>query len=299
MTIAQEGYSLAGTPWYPLYPVLIKATGATDISAILLSNLCFFIGLIGLYRLGGKKAVILASVSPIAIVFSAAYSESLFFCLVTWFFVCREEKKTEIASYLAGLATLSRPTGLVLLLFLMYDVYRNWGLVKIRGFLSGLWKIKNAFILGSLYPIFLWFTFNDPISFSTINSEFFSRMFMPFFWGTVQDMGRVLMGEGKPWLEIILLNLAGWIWILFSLKDKNYLFPSLIYGLLILSFPITNPNYAPATHGLLRYAAAWPISYLGMAKSFDSKYWLMGMMILLIPLSWYCSILISQKLFIF
>jgi hypothetical protein len=79
MKIADQGYTLPETPWYPLYPLLIRVFGGTPAAAVALSNILFLVGLLALYRLGGKKAVVLACVSPIAIVFSAIYSESLFF----------------------------------------------------------------------------------------------------------------------------------------------------------------------------------------------------------------------------
>ncbi|MBC7105374.1 MAG: hypothetical protein H5T97_05510 [Firmicutes bacterium] len=72
LRIACQGYSREETPWYPLYPLAVKAFGGTAASAVAVSNAAFFVGLLGLQRAAGKRAVALACASPIGRVFSSA-----------------------------------------------------------------------------------------------------------------------------------------------------------------------------------------------------------------------------------
>ncbi|MDN5344151.1 MAG: hypothetical protein PWQ18_262 [Clostridia bacterium] len=156
MKIAQEGYTLAETPWFPLYPLPIKLFGGTPAAGVLLSNLLFFIGLVGLYKLAEAKGVLLASVSTIGLVFSAIHSESLFFCLAAWFIVALAAGKKEWAGILAGLAALSRPPGWALAAYLAVAAVGE----LVRGgtgkrFKSVLAPPVIAGVIGLAYPVFL------------------------------------------------------------------------------------------------------------------------------------------------
>jgi hypothetical protein len=46
LTIVNEGYGLFQTAWFPLYPLLIRLTGGTAASAVAVSNIMFFLGLL-------------------------------------------------------------------------------------------------------------------------------------------------------------------------------------------------------------------------------------------------------------
>jgi len=94
MDIAENGYGKWWlTCWFPLYPLAVRAFGGTVASAVIVSNLSLLAALFAIHRLGGKTALWLAAFSPVSIVFSSAYSESLFLALTVWGMVAAERGK--------------------------------------------------------------------------------------------------------------------------------------------------------------------------------------------------------------
>lgn len=295
LTIADHGYnSLMETAWYPLYPFLIKITGGTAASAVALSNIFFFLGLLALYHLGGKKAVLLGSASPIGIVFSAAYSESLFFALVAWFFVAFKEKKINTAGILAGISVLCRSPG--------------WALAGVLGFqvICGKRKLETsksfivAILIGMMFPVYLYCKYKNINVVTFVDYTIFSRKLMPFWWGTVHDVSKLITGSFYPgMIYVVILNLFGWLWIMASLIEPDFLIAGIIYSLFVLSFPITNPNYVHATFSLLRYACVWPASYLGLSKILKTRITFIISMIGFSAIAVAVSVLVACKAFIF
>lgn len=294
LRIAREGYTLPETPWYPLYPMLVKAGGGTAASAVGISNFCFFLGLLALFRLGGRRAVVLACASPIGIVFSAAYSESLFFCLAAWFLLFCREGKELYAGLLAGLAALSRSPGWCLagglchLLLVKRPPRKEWTVA-----------LALALAVGVSFPLFLYIKFGSLNINAVISGLVFSRCFRFFWWGTLRDLSGILTGIYPAGMDpFVLISLSGWIWLVCSLAYREGFVPGILYALFVLSFPITNPGYVHATHGLLRYACAWPGAYLGMGRLCTGRRWL-----LLVFASWLyallIAVLVAQKAFIF
>jgi len=93
---------------------------------------------------------------------------------------------------------------------------------------------------------------------------------MPFWWGLITDIKRMLAGSFSPGMEwLIMVNLTGFLWMVFSFYENA---PSaLFYGLFVLSFPVTNPNYMFATFGSLRYFCGWPGAYSGASRKLANK----------------------------
>ncbi|MDN5344150.1 MAG: hypothetical protein PWQ18_261 [Clostridia bacterium] len=74
---------------------------------------------------------------------------------------------------------------------------------------------------------------------------------------------------------------------------------SALYALFILSFPVTKEGYVFATHGLLRYACAWPAAYGGMAENFAGRLALAVLAVLMAGMAVIIASLLAQKIFIF
>jgi hypothetical protein len=294
LTIVNEGYGLFQTAWFPLYPLLIRLTGGTAASAVAVSNIMFFLGLLAVFKLGGRKAVLLTSVSPIGIVFSAAYSESLFFCICSWFFVFLKEQKYLYAGTLAGLGAMCRSPGWVLIAVLAFSIFDRY---KIK---DKVVSLGVGGLIGLLFPAFLLAVFKDVQVFTIVNNALFSRVLMPFWWGTVQDISRLFTGQFYPALiTVVVLNLSGWLWIFASFFAPRLRLSGILYALMVLSFPITRMDYVHATFGLLRYACVWPGAYLGLEQMLRTKTGYYLFIIASSALAVFVSFLVAQKAFIF
>ena len=117
------------TAFFPLYPLLVRAlggwagNGATLVVATLLSLVTFAIGLAIVHRLAtlelgpqvGRAAVFLIAFWPAGPFFSAPYTESLFLALSAGTFLAARSDRWWLAGLLAGLASATRNTGVLLI----------------------------------------------------------------------------------------------------------------------------------------------------------------------------------------
>ncbi|WP_172839087.1 hypothetical protein [Thermanaeromonas toyohensis] len=293
LRIAQEGYSLEETPWFPLYPLLIRLSGGTAASAVTISNICFFTGLAAIYRLGRRRAVLLACVSPIGIVFSAAYAESLFFCLAAWFLLFLREKKWFSAGFVAGLGALSRPPGWALVGALCLSALHRRGRAELGA-------AALALGLAALYPFYQFIVFGNPFMNSVVSEAIFSRRLMFPLWGTLHDVTRLLSGAFDPGMAtVVCLNLLGWLWLGAGMVVPDVAVPGALYVIFVLSFPITKPGYMHATHALLRYACVWPGAYLGLARACRTAAWVVSAVAGSAAVALFVSLLVAYKCFVF
>ncbi len=93
--IVQYGYDRGRTPFFPLYPLLVKGlsllVGNVFVAGLLLSHVALVVALFYLYALAqdmydaatARRAVFYLATAPAAVFFSAMYKESLFVALAT------------------------------------------------------------------------------------------------------------------------------------------------------------------------------------------------------------------------
>ncbi len=89
LNIATVGYHGTDMAFFPLFPLLIRIFGSLAgnhlIAGLVISNACFFFGLLFLYKLlereydrsTARRAIFYVSIFPSAVFFSAVYTESL------------------------------------------------------------------------------------------------------------------------------------------------------------------------------------------------------------------------------
>ncbi|MBI4508851.1 MAG: hypothetical protein HY698_04395 [Deltaproteobacteria bacterium] len=180
--IAEEGYrwqegEQSSVAFFPLFPYLArylgKIVGNHLIAGLILSNTCTLFALYYMFRLGvsrlgeakAKSALIFLLIFPGSFFFSSYYPEGLFLlatCASTCSFF---ERRFFLAGTWGLLATLTRPTGILLFLALVAGhVYDSWKQrQKIRG--EALWlALIPAGLL--LYMLFLYQQFGDPLVFA-------------------------------------------------------------------------------------------------------------------------------------
>ena len=130
LAIAQHGYgalSSGKVAFFPVYPMLIKVVALVTFSpvlaGVLVSGAAFAVALLMLHRLtelefGCRAAdltVLLLCFAPLSFFFTAIYSESIFLALTVGCLYAARLERWPLACVIAAGATLTRPTGIVLI----------------------------------------------------------------------------------------------------------------------------------------------------------------------------------------
>jgi len=175
LRIAEHGYDAASgtaSAFYPLYPGAVAIVGRAlfghyVLAGILISLAAALGSFLLLYRIaeerlggeGARRAVLYLAVFPFALFLQAVYSESLYLLLTLAAFVLAERRRFLAAGGAAGLALLTRPTGVALLPALALLAWRE------RNRLRALASLALAPLLFAAYPLYLWRAEGDPWAF--------------------------------------------------------------------------------------------------------------------------------------
>lgn len=165
LTIARHGYhgSAQSSAFYPLYPALVGLLGRLlighyVIAGILISLIACAAAFRLLYdltepRFGAetaRRAVLYLAVAPMSLFLQAVYSESLYLLLALGVFVLAERGRYSTAGMVAGLALLTRPSGVVLFPVLAVLVWSST-----RSLRRVAWATSGS-LLFLVYPLVLW-----------------------------------------------------------------------------------------------------------------------------------------------
>jgi hypothetical protein len=193
--IAIEGYTPTDTAshaFFPLFPTLIAAggalTGRTDVPAleligVLIANVALVasvMALIALVRLDhdrrtASRAAWYVMVFPTTLFLSAAYAESLFLALSVGTVLASRTQRWAMAGVLGGLATLTRPFGILVLVPMAVEAWlhrrdgRTWQSIAAL--------LVPPAALGS-FAAYLGLRLGDPLAFVHVQSGW-DRSLMP------------------------------------------------------------------------------------------------------------------------
>jgi Mannosyltransferase (PIG-V) len=171
--IAAHGYGqTSSTAFFPLYPYLVRVVGwvlggHVVLAAVLVSLAACFGAFVLLYRLTAlhfgrdvaTRTVLYLAVFPTALFLQAAYAESLMLSLAVATFLLAERGRFGWAGVTCGLALLTRPSAIAVLVALL-----AFGPLR-AGWRKPLVAAGIAVCLFSLYPLFLWSTHYGAFSF--------------------------------------------------------------------------------------------------------------------------------------
>jgi Dolichyl-phosphate-mannose-protein mannosyltransferase len=104
---------------------------------------------------GARRAVLYLAISPFALFLQAAYSESLFLMLALLAFVFAERGSFTAAGIAAGLALLTRSSGLALIPPLLLIAWPSWRAIA---------RLVPGLALFALFPLVLWSELGDPFA---------------------------------------------------------------------------------------------------------------------------------------
>ncbi len=189
--IAVHGYTTFRlTTFFPLYPLLVRCVMLLIhdplLAGLLISNLSGLGLLVVLYRLVQEdfnaehafRTVLYLSVFPTAFFFAAAYSESLFLFLTVLSFYHMRHSHWWLAGLFGFLASLTRSTGLLLILPFCYEYLRQHndpagtrfcGVKKILPMLKAMrFDVLSGLLIPAglvLFALYCYFRFHDPLAF--------------------------------------------------------------------------------------------------------------------------------------
>jgi hypothetical protein len=176
--IAEHGYDSTSAAFYPLYPALVAGLGRIFFGHYVLAGVVVSLAatlgaFLLLHRLatarlgldGADRTVLYLAVFPMSLFLQAVYSESLYLLLVLAAFIAAERGRFKSAGLLAGLAILTRFTGVALIPALALLAWRQRD--RSRAFLG----LAVAIPVAALYPLFLWQQGRSPWAFWTAQDQ--------------------------------------------------------------------------------------------------------------------------------
>jgi hypothetical protein len=261
ISIAQYGYE-AGTDavaFFPLYPLLMALVaplvgGDEVLAGVLLSSVASFTALFYLFKLAdwefgrpsAKRALLYMAIYPLAFYMLAIYTESLFLTLSIAAFYYARQGKWGVVIPLAFFSGLTRPTGVLLLFPLAYEVWRQSGvrLLDVLGLLRrvnwwGVIAAGAAPFAWVLWAVYLGFITNDPfIAFHSTDQPPWWRSSTPP-WETLatsfEQLGR---GDLSPVIRAV------------ATQD-------LLFAILLIETAIVSWFVLPRAYAIYCTASAW------------------------------------------
>jgi hypothetical protein len=205
--IATGGYADGdgSTAFFPLFPMLLRYVGLLFsgnlvITGVVVSLVCYSGCVWLLYRLVrsdfddevASRAVVYLAIGPLSFFLQAVYTESLFLVLTLACFVFAREGHWRLAGIMGLLATLTRSTGVLLLVPMAYYYYerRAWKLRRTDSHVANLLMVVEGLLVWMTY---LSLAFGKPLLFSSAQAQWerglafpnytVARAFVTAAWG--------------------------------------------------------------------------------------------------------------------
>jgi 4-amino-4-deoxy-L-arabinose transferase-like glycosyltransferase len=206
--IARGGYYKPGTPaFYPLYPGFERALGTVlggnvRVSGVVVSVLASLVCFTLLYRLAADlfdnstalRATLYLALFPYALFLQVAYSESLFLCFAIGAFLAAERGRYWVSGTLVGLAFLTRPVSVALLIAIVVLALGR------RRFADAARAVAAAIPGALLYPLLLAQQGHSPVAFLHVEELWERRT------SSYGPLGGVYEGMKAGWAAILQLT---------------------------------------------------------------------------------------------
>ncbi|MCJ7805553.1 hypothetical protein MUP46_02825 [Patescibacteria group bacterium] len=174
LAISYQGYQPLTYFFFPLFPLLARFLSFGHsfinlaISGLVISNVAFLAGLVGLWklvRLDYEKEIAVTTIFltllfPTSFYFGSYYTESLFFALAAWSFYFARKSRWFWSGTLGGLSSLTRILGLALFPALLVE----WWQARRKSWLLVVWIFLVPLGLG-IYMHYLYIVTGDPLNF--------------------------------------------------------------------------------------------------------------------------------------
>ena len=266
--IAQNGYVTTGVEKYfivfpPLFPIIVKILSnfiSPSLSGLILSNTLFIAGGIMFYKLlridYSKKlaswAVILLAIFPTSYFFSVSYPESLFLLLFALTYYFARKDSFFLASFFAGLTTLTKPFGILLFVPIAMEFVKT----KNRSYQKALPILLFFIASTSIYLLTNYVVYKNIFAFKVFLKENWQKDFAPFWKGIISSWKRGITSQDSSTYKYIVgyseafASTAAWLLTGLSfLKKLNIRLSYSVYLLLGVimftstSFILSSPRY--------------------------------------------------------
>lgn len=270
ISIAKSGYEPFTTPFFPLYPVLLKLAGSNvNLMAfwgVLVSNIALLAALVLLYRLTtldhdasmARLTIWIVAFFPTAAYCSAVYTESVFLLFLTATFLCVRQNRWGWAALWALLAALTRNSGFLICLALALEysgalrrgdkalaapVQKRAALLAILAPLIGFVAVQGYFAL----------RFGGVLA--GVQSQQLYRRTLTWPWTPLlSDLRDAVTGQAFNLSDYLHVLTAIAVFVLLTLNWKRI---PLSYRVLVLGIALMNLTFSwmvkPNTAGMIRY----------------------------------------------
>lgn len=224
LDIAHAGYQgMVSAAFFPLYPLTIRAGSILFpflplvAVALLVSNAATFVAAIGIgrlaaYEMGGPRlaplAILVTLAYPLALFLAAPYTEGVFLACAVFALYCARRGQWWRAALCAFLAVLTRSTGVVLLLPLLweYGAQHKWwhlGAWRNSGWQSRLRPrvLSMGAVVGGAVPLAFavimalnWHLYGDPLHFVREEGAYWHHA----GWSLWQTLGAIAFNISHP-----------------------------------------------------------------------------------------------------
>ena len=286
-SIANNWYVPRGSPgdvfivFPPLYPILLRLISDLGINiylgGVIISNILFVIGMLILYKtIAGRwnkkiasMALVLISIFPTSYFFSTTYPESLFVLIFAASFYFAEKENYLLSSFLAGLAAITRPFGIMIFPPIILFMFKKNKLSLRNLITNGL-----IFALPIIYYLLInYFIYGDFFAFAGFLKNNWQKSF-DFPWnGIISSWKRGLFTNDNFTYKYIVgyaeaaTSTIAWIFVLVGInKWKKYL-PYLSYLLLGTLF-FTSTGFILSAP---RYLLSIPPLFILISEIFSKK----------------------------
>jgi hypothetical protein len=290
--IARDGYSatplngqgMANYAFFPLYPLLIRlvtsVVGNYAVAGLLVSNLCLLVACVYLYRYvaldsdadtgTAKRAAKYLILFPMAFLFSAVLTESLFLALSIACLYYARRGNWLFAGLLGFFVPLTRLPGLAILVPLAYEYLRQHvtrPAATRRPDLKGLFKPELIALLLPPVGFGIWVAFNynltgDLLGFIRVQSTWGGHFTLP----PVELLYRLLQESAYIFTGAIFTIAALVLMILFYKKVD---FGGWLFGALLICIPLFSTQ---SGYSMLRYlAVVFPLCIIAAKLTKDRR----------------------------
>jgi hypothetical protein len=308
LQISRLGYSTEqASAFFPLYPLLIAALTALvgeagrAAVAMVISNLAALLAFVGVGllaahelrdRAAAARTVLVAAAYPLALFLAAPYTDALFLAAAAFTLLFARQGRWRWAGLAALLGALTRPTGAILILPLVFEFGRQQGWSEwfwtrplqrprpsVRTLMDAVCALGSVPVAFLFYMSFLAARFGDPLIFIKVQERYWIRKTLPP-WETARVVAVHLVSDPTFgfWqallvmdLGLLLLFIGLTIWMA---RRQPVSFTLFMAGLLVLCVASPNLSNLNPLSSASRFLTAGIPVFIGLATLIRDRPWL-------------------------